>query len=325
MKLQISSDKNLYRALCESEDSIPLFSQAWWLDAVVGSDGWRVVLVLNGSEIAGSLPLYEKRKFGMSIVSQPKLTQSLGPWVRASSAKYCKALGQEKDILSALATGVPDSTAVYRQNWSPDRTNWLPFYWLGYEQTTRYTYRLDLRHGVDALWGEVQENIRRECRKARDRFSIEVREANSVSEFYQLNTKTFKRQGKQIPYGLDLVAAIHTAAEKRGQVDMLVASDESGNVHAAAFIVRDSRTAFYLMGGGDPDYRNSGAGSLVMWEAVCRQIGHVDSFDFEGSMLEPVERFFRGFGAIQTPFFQVQKFNSKLLKSMYCINQLMRD
>ena len=33
-------------------------------------------------------------------------------------------------------------------------TNWLPFYWAGFEATVRYTYRLnDLR--PDKLWAEV--------------------------------------------------------------------------------------------------------------------------------------------------------------------------
>jgi hypothetical protein len=31
-------------------------------------------------------------------------------------------------------------------------------------------------------------------------------------------------------------------------------------------------------------------------------------------MIEPVERFFRAFGAIQTPYFAISKTNSKLLK-----------
>jgi len=321
MKLEVDYDKGRYRELCESELSIPLYSQAWWLDAVAGKNGWGVVLVHNGSKVIGSLPIIQKHKLGFLIISQPTLTQSLGPWIRQSAAKYSKALGQEKDILIALEKGLPSSTAVYRQNWSPSRTNWLPFYWLGYEQTTRYTYRLNLRHGVDGLWEDMQENIRRECRKARERFFIEIRQARSVSEFYQINAKTFKRQGKQIPYKQEMVAAIYDAAAKRGQADLLIAADKSGNIHAGTFIVRDSQAAYYLMGGSDPKYRNSGAGSLVLWEAVCRQISHVDYFDFEGSMLEPVERFFRGFGASQIPYFQVQKFNSKLLKLAYCLKQ----
>ena len=68
------------------------------------------------------------------------------------------------------------------------------------------------------------------------------------------------------------------------------------------------------MGGGNPDLRNSGAQSLCMWEAIKFASSLNLSFDFEGSMIEPIERFFRNFGAIQTPFFCIYKTNSKLIK-----------
>lgn len=42
--------KELYRKLCEQEPSIPLFSQAWWLDAVCGEAAWDVALVEKGGK-----------------------------------------------------------------------------------------------------------------------------------------------------------------------------------------------------------------------------------------------------------------------------------
>ena len=78
----------------------------------------------------------------------------------------------------------------------------------------------------------------------------------------------------------------------------------------------NGNTAYYLMGGGDPELRNSGATSLVLWEAICRQPEIVEVFDFEGSMIEPIERFCRAFGAVQTPYFRVSHTPSKLLRFM---------
>ena len=39
--------KILYRELCVNENLIPLFSQDWWLDSVVGVDKWDVALVFK--------------------------------------------------------------------------------------------------------------------------------------------------------------------------------------------------------------------------------------------------------------------------------------
>ena len=323
MSLEVTESQEAYRALCEREPSIPLFSQAWWLDAVAGPAHWSAVLALRGEEVAGALPYVRKRRWGMTLLAQPKLTQTLGPWVRPSQAKYAKALGVEKDVLGALADGLP-TFAAYRQNWDAARTNWLPFYWRGFEQTTRYTYRLALSGNEEAVWQGLQENIRREVRKARGRYSVTIRPADALEEFLELNRRTFQRQGKTPPYSDELVRALHDAATSREACDVLVAEDPEGNLHAGAFIVRDATTAYYLMGGGDPEHRNSGAGSLCLWKAIRRQPAHVKTFDFEGSMVEPIERFFRAFGAVQTPYFRVQRKDSRILRLAECGRNLLR-
>lgn len=50
--------------------------------------------------------------------------------------------------------------------------------------------------------------------------------------------------------------------------------------------------------------------SFLTWEAIKFSSGVTKTFDFEGSMIESVERFFRAFGAKQKPYFQVSKINS---------------
>ena len=89
--------------------------------------------------------------------------------------------------------------------------------------------------------------------------------------------------------------------------------DEQGRLHAAAFIVWQESSAWYLAGGGDPALRKSGAHSLILWEAIRYVSQYTDTFDFEGSMIPGVERFFREFGAIQTPFFTITKGKLSLL------------
>jgi hypothetical protein len=311
--------KELFRNLCETEPTIPIFSQAWWLDAVAG-DKWDVVLAKKGDQIIGALPYVVQKKYGFTLLTQPSLTQTLGPWIKPTQKSYPKKLAHEKDVLGDLVDQLPKYD-YYRQNWHCDIHNWLPFYWRGFEQTTRYTYRLLLSSGKDQLWLNLQENIRREIRKARDREKVIVREG-SISEFLTLNKMTFQRQNRPLPYTSDFVARIDAAASVRNAMDCLVAEGPDGKLHAGAYIVRSGNTAYYLMGGGDPKLRNSGATSLVLWEAICRQPEMVEVFDFEGSMIEPIERFFRGFGAVQTPYFCVSRSNSKLFKLLNTLRSL---
>lgn len=322
MELDVTRSRDAYYTLCEQESSIPLFSQAWWLDAVVPG-AWDAVLAYKGEQIVGAMPYVQRKKLGMTLLTQPQLTQTLGPWVRPTQKSYSKALGHEKDVLQALADGLPQFH-YYTQNWHPARQNWLPFYWRGFEQTTRYTYRLDGLADEGALWAGLQENIRREIRKARDRHGITVRSAQYLGELLVLNRMTFERQRRDMPYSRDLVERIDEAAAGRGARDCLIAVDAEGTPHAGAYIVRGDDTAYYLMGGGDPALRNSGATSLLLWEAIRLQPENVQCFDFEGSMIEPIERFFRAFGARQTPYFRVSKASSRWLQLAMQARSLIR-
>lgn len=311
--------KDVYRELCENEPTIPLFSQAWWLD-VVASDAWDVVLATKKDQVIGALPYIERKKWGFHLLTQPKLTQSLGPWVRPTQKSYPKWLAYEKDVLGELADQLPKYD-YFAQNWHCDRQNWLPFYWRGFEQTTRYTYRLAIKVDMNELWKGLQENTRREIRKAKGRIGIRVREG-SLDEFMALNRMVFERQNKPMPYTSEFVARLNAAASARDACDCLVAEDAEGKLHAGAYIVRSGNTSYYLMGGGDPELRNSGATSLILWEAICSQPDSIEVFDFEGSMIEPIERFFRSFGAVQTPYFHVSRSNSKLFKLLNTLRSL---
>jgi CelD/BcsL family acetyltransferase involved in cellulose biosynthesis len=320
MSIETFRARDDYRNLCNTEESIPLFAQAWWLDAVAGKD-WDAVVAYQGGQMVGALPFLIRRRWGLTLLTQPKLTQTLGPWVRPTQKSYPKSLAHEKDVLGALADGLPHYH-YYAQNWHCDRQNWLPFYWRGFEQTTRYTYWLQGLGNKAVLWKGMQQNVRSDIRKARERFQLTVRPARDLDEFMALNRMTFGRQGRSLPYSRELVARIDEAAAALGARDCLVAVDPEDNCHAGAYIVRQGETAYYLMGGGDPALRNSGATSLVLWEAIRNQPGSVGTFDFEGSMIEPIERFFRAFGAKQTPYFHISKTPSRIIKAASCIRAL---
>jgi len=175
--------------------------------------------------------------------------------------------------------------------------NALPFYWAGYRLEVQYTYRL-AGLGEEALWDGLRGSIRREIRKARRR--VEVREDLGLDLFHAVWAKTFARQGLAPPVSLAELERAGRGVRREGARAMLFACDEAGRVHAVAYPVWDRHAAFNLLGGADPDLRTSGASSLLMWESDRRARGVTDVFDFEGSMLRPVERFFRAFGSRQT-------------------------
>lgn len=285
-----------------------VFEQPWWLDAVAPGR-WYEARVVRGGELAARMPFVVGPGRLFTSIVMPPLTQALGPWLRPSSAKYHNQLAEQKELMEELIVQLPRVDSFYH-HLSPRITNWLPFHWAGFRQTTRYTYRIPNLSDLDAVWVDLRENIRREIRKARK--LVAVRDDLSLERFIQVNRMTFERQGMELPYDPELVRRVDSACAARGVRRMLVAEDSSGRIHAAVYIVWDSDLAYYILGGADPELRTSGAHSLLMWEAIQFASTVTRGFDFKGTMLESIERFFRAFGARQVPFHQLTRFSPRM-------------
>ena len=302
--------KSLYRSLCKEEDSIPVFSRDWWLDAVCGDD-WDVLLSEKKGKIQAAMPLYVPCK---SVVTMPPYTQTMGVWFAAEAAdtKYSSMLDHRQAICKQFIEKLKPYRS-YLQNFSHEFVDWLPFYWAGYAQTTRYTYILHHIKRSDTIWSAMSQQTRRNINAARQA-AIAVRTDVSETQFLQVVEQTFKRQHQKNKQGEAVLRRLIDTARKRGQAEIFGGYDKAGNLHAAAFIVWQDSSAYYIAGGGDPAFRSSGAHSLVMWEAIQHVSQFTDTFDFEGSMLPGVERFFREFGAVQTPYFLVTRGKLRLVE-----------
>ena len=289
-----------------------IFCQPWWLQAV-SPDNWDIAVVERGEEIAAVLPYAYKERLGKyRLLEIPYLTFYLGPWLRDCHAKYARRLGEEKDLMTELIEKFPPF-AAFHQWFHPSITNWMPFYWKGFTQTTRYTYIIDDTRNLDALWGETRENIRTDIRKAKK--IVEIIDVPDVARFLALQRATYSRQGKPLPYPDEAFLRLDAECAKHGARKILLAVDTQGQTHAGVYLVWDATTVYSLMRGSDPSLRNSGATSLLVWKAIEFASSQCKRFDFVGSWVESIERFVRAFGARQTPFFEVSKMNSKFAQS----------
>ena len=285
-----------------------IFQQPWWLDAVAPGHWGEVSCERDGATVA-RLPFVVRGRPRLRMLTQSSLTQTLGPWVEVSPAKPARALAREHELLAELESKLPPARA-FSQQFSPSMLNALPFHWAGYRIEARYTYRLHGLRSTDDLWAGLRDSARREIRKARKR--VEVVDDLGVDRFYDVLSKTYERQAIPTPHSLAELARLEEACAARGAGAMLFARDEAGRVHATVWVVWDRHAAYYLLAGAEPDLRTSGASSLLAWEAIERAGAHTDVFDFHGSMLQPVERFFRAFGAQQTPYLSVSRMSPAL-------------
>lgn len=280
-----------------------LFETNWWLDAVAPGSWDSVTVERDGKSVARLPFVIQKGRF-QTAITMPPLTQTLGPWFQEAEGKYANRLAKTKDLTQELIAALPAHDNFYMR-FHHSFTNWLPFYWDGFTQTTRYTYTFDDISSAEKLWDGFQKNIRTDIKKAESQLT--VTEEINTEKFFALLQKTYNRQNRAAPDIQTHINRIARAAQDNNALLMLFAGDKDGNAHAAGIFVYDERCAYYLLGGADPEHRNSGAQSLLIWEALQRLANKTQSFDFEGSMNRDIERFFRAFGAVQTPYFEISR------------------
>lgn len=280
-----------------------LFEEPYWLDAVAPG-AWRAAEVRDREEIVGRLPYVVKRKLGVSALTVPVLTPWLGPWIKEKDGKYCNTLSYQHQILQELLAQLPASP-YQAIHCAPQFTNLMALSWAGFDLRFRYTYRITDLSDPDAIWRGFRENIRRECRKAER--NLEVRTDLSLSRLLDSMAKTFDRQALNRDFLKEPLQRIDRVMNERGQRQIYFAVDAQERIHAAIYVVWDPRCAFYLAGGGDPELRSSGAHSLLVWRAIKDSAEVSKEFDFEGSMVAPIERFFRAFNAQQVPCYSAHK------------------
>ncbi len=285
-----------------------IFQQPWWLDAVAKGQ-WDEIIIKNNDHIVARMPYVKYRKMGLDFINMPPLTQTLGPWIRESNAKYHNILSFQIRIFNELIDQLPHFD-YFNQNFSTDITNWLPFYWRGFEQTTRYTYRIECLQDTDKIWHNFSRNLRTEIRKAQKK--LIVRSDLGIDDFLSINNLSFSRQGINFPYSKEFIKNLDKVCSSNNSRIILHAQDAKEIVHSAIYLVGDSKTTYCIMAGSNPDLRTSGANALLIWEALKMLSNHTDIFDFEGTMMKNVERFFRSFGSIQRPYFQITKMSRKM-------------
>ncbi len=305
---RISETKERYKELCETERSIPLMLQYWWLEAVCPGQ-WEVLFAEEKEQIVGVLSYHFRTKAGFRFFIQPQCTQYGGIWIKRNEAAMCEGerLSREKRIFGKLIDQLekckPD---YYEQCLHHTLTNWLPFYWQGFQQTTRYTYIIESIGNHEKCLSRFSPSKQRQIRKAEGKFTLDLNLA--PDEFYTAHKQALQDgRNEPIQYSYQFFQSLWKTATARRQGQIFALRDKEGKVHSAHFIVWDKATAYDLLYFIRPECASSGASTLIVAEILKWLINKTKSFDFEGSMIEGVENSYRQFGTVQKPYFQISK------------------
>ena len=96
---------------------------------------------------------------GFRYITMPVFVKFMGPYLLG-----VYNLSEQHQILEKLLAQIPPVASI-KQDFHYSITNWLPLYWQGYRQTSKYTYLLDIID-VQQVQNGVNSNIRRNLHKA---------------------------------------------------------------------------------------------------------------------------------------------------------------
>lgn len=302
--------KTEYKALCAKSKRVPLFLDPVWLDAITQGN-WDVVLAKKGDEILGALPYHYKRKLSFRIITMPPLTPFIGPVLfYPEGQKSATKLSFEKEILGILIDQLP-ATDKHIQYLLPDLKNGLPFHWKGFERSVRYTYIIEDTSSIDNCWNALNGNIRRAINNAEKQLT--VIEITDAQKLYEIQNQDYTNKGLELNYDQALFSSLFEAVSKAGMGKIIGAQNSAGELVAAIFLGHDHTSTYYISGAMLPDHRSSGALSLLLWQGIKYANENGLRFNFNGSMVESIERYFSSFGAEQVPYLEVKKTDSKIL------------
>lgn len=287
--------------LVDSSPQGSVFARSWWLEAVGCS---RILACYSGTELIAGMPLYFEKRYGLTILSMPRLTQTLGIVMRPLEGKAVTALSRESRILRAFAVQLSRYRFIF-QAFHPNLQNCLPFLWSGFRQTTRYTCVIDDLNDMERVWNEMSKRARTEVSKARkSRFTIVP---CGIEDVYRCERESYLRHGAVPKHDCSYIRNIYSAAESRGHGACFGIIGEDQTLHSAWLLVWDRRRTYMLVGGLTHSSPRTGAHSLMVWELIQFAAKRSLAFDFAGSMIQSIERAIRAYGAKQVPYNYVMK------------------
>ena len=313
------TNKEIYRDFCQNTPELPIFMQDWWLDAVCAGKQWDVLLCVESADgshvlsvgeqdvqrerIVAVLPYLIRKRAWMRYIIMPQMTQIGGAWLRedvAHDVQKVEAIGQTLvQQLSALHLD------YYYQHYPIDSPLVEYLRLQGFKVKERVTYRIEDLSNLDAVINAFSKNKKRQLQKA---LSLHADYNLNIEDFYRFHMDCLHQQGKAISYSREFLLVLERKTKRLSQSQVLAIRNADEQLLAAAFLVWDKHSMYYLIPCYSPLHKDAGASALLVLEAIklARKLGV--AFDFEGSMIRGVAQHYKQFGSTPTTYYSVEKY-----------------
>ena len=262
-----------------------VYAESWYLDIVCDSSWDALVL----EDYKAVMPLSLKSKIGLHYVQQPVWTQQLGV--------FSPQLITEKIVFNFIKA-VPKKFKVISSNLNyNNKCSKL-------QLMAKHNLVLNLNSVYDELKISYSSNTKRNINKAAKN-NVQIN-FNYIDSFMEFIKSTLEE-----PLPENHITILNQIIDKSlfNNKGFIVTALQNDNVIAACFILKTSKRLIYRVARSNKIGKESKAMFLIVDELVKKYSNTNYILDFEGSEIEGVARFYKGFGAINEPYYYLKKHN----------------
>lgn len=271
-----------------------VYGYSWYLDNVA-DDWWGLV----EGDYESVMPLvWNDKMLKIKQIYQPFLCQQLGLF----SINVCS-----KPRIEAFLNAIPAEFRFVDTQLNFLNTDIAEFKTWKIEQ--RPNFVLDLKRPYEEIQKAYSQNLRRILKKI---------EPNSLYATTDLKPELFVETAQQAHKNQKIAlpsAFYHTALRviynclHRGQGAIFAVYDAQQQLCAAAFIVFDGVRVLNLINFSTEKGHSLNAMHFLIDALIQNNANSLKLFDFEGSNIEGVARFYQSFGAINQPYLRLKTNN----------------
>ena len=261
------------------------YAYSWYLDIV--SPGWEA-LVTDDYEFIMPLPV--KRKYKIPYLVQPVLTQQLGIFSKNEISD---------EIIQLFIKNIP----YYSYELNMNERNFNT------EVTKLPNYVLKLKDPYENIQQKYSKNTVRNIEKAQKN-NVRIVDKIEIEEFISLFSQV---NPNAIAVIKSTYRAILTTGTKNKMITISGAYNTKDELIAGICHFFTGKRIVCLLPVSNAEAKKTSAMFLLI-DSLIRTFAETDRIvDFEGSQIEGIARFYRGFGATDQPYYLLKKFRPDFL------------
>jgi len=270
-------DKTKWDNCIDNSINRMIYAKSFYLDIVC--QNWDALII---DDYTAVMPLPYKSKFGLKYIYHPFFAQQLGLFY--TDDKY--------NNIELLLKHIPRKFVKYELSCNHLNT-------FEGKKIERLNYILKLNKPYNELRKSFNTNTKRNIKKSNtlllsrnidvDEF-LDLKKTNNINNLTEDNFKILKKLFNELT---------------NKKLAEIVGVKEEGKLVSAAIFVEYGNRIIYLFSASNEKGKEKNAMFKIVNSIITENADSNKKLDFEGSMIEGVARFFKGFGANAEKYFRI--------------------